>query len=67
MVWVGGWVQLGTGVCMNHKSENRIKLCQLGCDLLDFQRLNMTPDPDPPTHGWGFSTNHKSSNRIELS
>ena len=32
----GLWVELGTDVSTNHKSENRIELSQLGCNLLNF-------------------------------
>ena len=40
---------MGVGVSTNHKSSNRIELCQLGQDFI--QLLVIQPDPtDPPNH-----------------
>ena len=38
---------MGVGASPDHKSSNRIELCQLGQDLFDFQLFNMSP---PQTH-----------------
>ena len=61
---------MGGGVSTNHKSLNKIELCQLGQYLFNCYSFDVIPPIDPPNHPpmvGGMSTNHKSSNRIELS
>ena len=41
---------MGGGVSTNHKSSNRIELCQLGQDLFNCESFNLTPPIDPLIH-----------------